>query len=266
MNPTLSGIHIYPVKSCAALDIGQAHVEPRGLAGDRRWMIVDANGKFVTARKHPRMVLIRVGLEAHVLVLAAPGMPELHLRAVAEKARTAATVWDSEVMAMPADDEADAWISRYLGFPARFVHMDSDCQRKVDIDYAPAGEQVSFADGFPLLLISQASLDGLNQRLAEPVGMLRFRPSLVVAGTAGHAEDGWRRIRIGKVRFDLVKPCARCVLTTVDPARGEFDPSGEPLRTLIGYRRSDKGVMFGQNLIPRDSGLIRVGDGVEVLG
>lgn len=266
MNPTLSGIHVYPVKSCAALSPDQARVEARGLAGDRRWMVIDAAGKFVTARKHPRMVLIRVDMAADLLQLAAPEMPDLQLQAGALETRVAATVWDSEVLALPANEEADIWISRYLGFPARFVHMDSDCERAIDIDYAPDGELVSFADGFPLLLISQASLDGLNQRLAEPVGMTRFRPSLVVAGTTAHAEDGWRSIRIGEVRFDLVKSCARCVLTTVDPARGEFDPSGEPLRTLIGYRRDAKGVMFGQNLIPRDSGLIRVGDGVEVLG
>lgn len=266
MNPILSGIHIYPVKSCAALSPGQAQVEPRGLRGDRRWMVVDAGGTFVTARKHPKMVLIRAEIEGDSLQLAAPGMPVVQLHPAAAVSRVAASVWASETMAMPACAEADAWVSRYLGFPARFVHMDKDCARAIDSKYAHSGEEVSFADGFPLLLISQAALDTLNERLASPVDMLRFRPNLIVTGTAAHAEDGWRCIRIGEVRFDVVKACVRCVLTTVQPERGEFDPSGEPLRTLVNYRRTDRGVTFGQNLIPRNPGSIRVGDSVEVLG
>lgn len=265
MNPTLARIHVYPVKSCAALNPEQAQVESRGLAGDRRWMVIDADGKFVTARKHPRMVLIRVNLTDDALQLSAPDMPGLQLRPATQGTRVAARVWSSDVSAIPASEEADAWISRYLGFSARFVHMDQACSRTIESSHAPAGEEVSFADGYPLLLISQASLDGLNEKLAEPVDMLRFRPNLVVAGTSAHAEDGWRSIRIGGVHFDLVKACVRCVLTTVQPEHGEFDPAGEPLRTLISYRRTDKGVTFGQNLIPRGSGSIRVGDAVEIL-
>jgi hypothetical protein len=265
MKPTLSGIHVYPVKSCAALNPGEAQVEPRGLAGDRRWMVIDADGRFVTARKHPRMVLIRVDPALDSLQIAAPGMPDLQLRPVTQDLRVAARVWGSDVMATPASADADAWISRYLGFPARFVHMDADCKRAIDGQYATSGEEVSFADGFPLLLISQAALDALNERLGQAISMFRFRPNLVVSGTAAHAEDGWRSIRIGDVRFDLVKACVRCVLTTVEHERGEFDPSGEPLRTLMGYRRTEKGVTFGQNLIPRSTGAIRVGDSVEIL-
>ncbi|WP_371280787.1 MOSC domain-containing protein [Dokdonella sp.] len=265
MNATLSGLHIYPVKSCAALSPDQAQVEPRGLVGDRRWMIVDADGSFVTARKYPRMVLIRVETASDSLQLTAPGMSDLQLRPALERTRVAANVWGSKVSASPAGEVADAWISRYLGFAARFVHMDAECKRAIDTRYAQSGEEVSFADGFPLLLISQGALDDLNKRLAEPVEMLRFRPNLIVAGAAAHAEDGWRSIRIGAVHFDVVKACVRCVFTTVQPGRGEFDPSGEPLRTLLGYRRTEKGVTFGQNLIPRDSGVIRRGDRVEVL-
>jgi uncharacterized protein YcbX len=131
--------------------------------------------------------------------------------------------------------------------------------------HSQTGDEVSFADAFPLLLISRAALDGLNARLAKPVSMLRFRPNLVVEGVAAHAEDGWKRIRIGEVEFDVAKACTRCVFTTVDPMRGERDPDGEPLRTLIGYRRTADGVTFGQNLIPRSAGSVRVGDAVEVL-
>ncbi|MGB0133616.1 MOSC domain-containing protein [Dokdonella sp.] len=265
MIPTLSAIHIYPVKSFAALNPEQALVEARGLVGDRRWMIVDADGSFVTARKHPSMVLVRAEFIDDGLQLSAPGMPEMHVLPAPQRARVSAMVWESKVSTLPASEEADAWISRYLGFPARFVHMDRECTRAIDSAYAPSGEEVSLADGFPLLLISQAALDGLNEKLGEPVDMRRFRPNLVVSGTPAHAEDGWRSIRIGGIRFDLVKACVRCVLTTVEPERGEFDATGEPLRTLIGYRRTVKGVTFGQNLIPRDSGRIRIGDSVEIL-
>jgi uncharacterized protein YcbX len=264
MIASLSSLHVYPLKSAAPLILESAAIEPRGLQHDRRWMVIDTAGKFLTGRKHPRMTLIRVQLMAEGLCLEAPGMPELDL--VASKAdRIPATVWGSTVAACLATVEADAWISAYLGQPARFVHMDNAAVRSVDPVYARAGDEVSFADGFPLLLISQSALDALNDRLAVPVPMLRFRPNLVVSGTEAHAEDGWRRISVGEVEFDVVKPCTRCVFTTVDPDRGEFDSAGEPLRTLMTYRRGPSGVTFGQNLIPRGSGRVRVGDPVVIL-
>jgi len=265
MTARLSAIHVFPIKSCAPLLPGEARVEPRGLAGDRRWMIADASGRFLTARQHPRLTLVRPRPDGDGLRLDAPGMATLRLAPPAAGTRVEATVWKSTVQALPASVEADAWISAWLGLPARFVYMDADCVCAVDPDHGQPGDEVSFADGYPLMLISQAALDALNTRLAQPVPMLRFRPSLVVAGTAPHAEDDWKRIRVGDVVFDVVKPCTRCVFTTVDFERGEFDPSGEPLRTLTTYRRTPKGVTFGQNLIPRGRGTLRVGDAVEVL-
>lgn len=265
MQPTLASIRLYPLKSAAALEPEQAVVEARGLVGDRRWMVVDAEGRFVTARKHPRLVLIRARFDGPDLVLDAPDMQSLRLAATGEMPRLGATVWRDRVDALVADAQADAWISRYLGFAARFVHMDAQASRPVDPAWSRSGDEVSFADGFPLLLISAAALDALNEKLATPVPMSRFRPNLVVAGVPAHAEDGWCSIRIGEIVFDVVKPCSRCVLTTVDPLRGEFDPGGEPLRTLTGYRRSPLGVTFGQNLIPRGSGSVRLGDAIEVL-
>ncbi len=264
MTPTLAHINVFPVKSCAPLAPDHAVVERRGLRGDRRWMIVDAAGRFVTARKYPRLVLIRAVFDGDAVLLDAPDMPGLRLIAQACPTPSKVVVWSDEVVGVPAESEADAWISDYLGFAARFVFMGDDCVRPVDPSYAEPGDQVSFADGYPLLLISQAALDDLNGRLVSPVPMLRFRPSLVIANTQPHAEDGWRSIRIGGIRFDVVKPCVRCVLTTVDPATGQFDPNGEPLRTLVSYRRGAKGVTFGQNLIPRDSGTIRIGDQVSI--
>ena len=233
-------------------------------------MVVDAYDHFMTARKFPRMTLVRAQSSEHGLQLDAPGMPSLHVNAPhASGERLATEVWGAAVLPLLADASAHAWMSQWLGVNCRIVHMDDACRRavraKYDGRYGEEGDEVSLADGFPLLLISQGSLDHLNTKLAAPVPMLRFRPNLVVSGTSAHAEDDWKRIRIGEVEMDVVKPCTRCVLTTVDFNRGEFDPSGEPLRTLISYRRTNDGVSFGQNLIPRGTGVLRIGDAVSVL-
>ena len=266
MTPTISALHIFPVKSCAPLVLDSATVEPRGLRHDRRWIVTDANGKFLTGRQHPRLTLLHAMPDGDAIALSAPGMPPLRLDAPSSGARVDVVVWSNTVAALPAGDVAHAWISAFLGMPARFAYMDDACARPVNPDYAKPGDEVSFADAFPLLLISQGALDALNEKLATPVPMLRFRPNFVVANTAPHAEDGWKRVRVGEVEFDIVKPCSRCVFTTVDFERGEFDPSGEPLKTLTTYRRGERGVTFGQNVIPRGTGTVRVGDMIEVLG
>lgn len=263
----LSALYRYPIKSCAA-QAGEAfEVEPRGLAEDRRWMVVDADGRFLTGRQHGRLALLQAVPQAGGLSLRAPGessgvfVPEPS----PDAPRRDVVVWRDAVQALVAGAVADAWLSAFLGQPVRLVFMDAAARRPVDPDFAQVGDEVGFADGFPFLLISQASLDGLNARLATAVSMLQFRPNLVVQGGVPHIEDGWRRIRIGDVAFDVVKPCTRCVFTTVDPVSGERDPSGEPLRTLMTYRRMGKGICFGQNLIARGTGTLRVGDPVSVL-
>jgi uncharacterized protein len=269
--PTLSALHIYPLKSCAPRSLDAAVVEPRGLAHDRRWMVVDAGGKFLTGRQHPRLTLISAAPQEASVWLDAPAMPTLREPLPPTNgARIRTAVWGAAVTPLLASDQASAWISKFLEAPCRLVYMDADCKRavkeKYDGQYGQDGDEVSLADAFPLLLISQGALDLLNSKVAQPLPMLRFRPNLVVAGTAAHAEDGWKRIRIGTLEFDVVKPCTRCVFTTVDFEHGRFDPSGEPLRTLKTYRRSPEGITFGQNLIPRSTGTLRVGDSVEVLG
>jgi uncharacterized protein YcbX len=266
----LSAMHVFPLKSGAAQVRAQARVEPRGLADDRRWMVVDAEGCFLTARQLPRLTLIRATPGPHGLRLDTPGQSPLDVALPPASApRIASAVWGAAVEPQLADAAAHAWLRAFLDRDVRLVHMDAACVRRVKAKYEGRygrdEDEVSLADAFPLLLLSQASLDGLNARLAQPVPMLRFRPNLVVEGTAPHAEDGWRRIRIGAIEFEVAKPCIRCVITTVDFDRGVFDASGEPLRTLIGYRRAEDGVAFGQNLIPRGSGVLRVGDMVEVL-
>jgi uncharacterized protein YcbX len=269
MNAMLSEIHIYPVKSCAPLTLSEAQVESRGLRGDRRWMLIDADGTFITGRKFPQLTLIRATRDGDILRMQAPGMPALRIEPPSnDRARVETAVWGAAVNPLCASDEAHVWLSSYLGVPCRLVYMDDDCVRQVeayDGEYGRDEDIVSLADAFPLLLISQAALDQLNTKLAQPVPMLRFRPNLVVARTAPHAEDGWKRVRVGAVEFDVVKACTRCVFTTVDFERGTFDPGGEPLRTLTRYRRSPDGVTFGQNLIPRGEGSVHVGDVVEVI-
>lgn len=261
----LSSLYLYPVKSTAPLAVETAQVEPRGLRHDRRWMVVDAGGRFITGRESPRLTLVRAQSNAGGLSLRAPDMPSLQVPFPHTPTTVPVSVWKSEVDARPAGTAADAWLSEFLQRSVRLVHMDAGVTRPMTDVHSQVGDEVSFADAFPLLLISRAALDGLNARLARPVSMLQFRPNLVVDGAAAHAEDGWKRIRIGAVEFDVAKPCMRCIFTTVDPTRGERDAEGEPLRTLVGYRRTADGVAFGQNLIPRSLGTLRVGDAVEVL-
>lgn len=263
--PSLSSLYLYPLKSAAPLPCATAEVERRGLAHDRRWMVVDAQGAFLTARKHPRLTLIRAQPRDECLLLEAPALPSLQLMPAPDDRRADVVVWNSTVRAVYADANAHTWISTFLGVPAQFVFMDAACVRSVDPKYSTPGDVVSFADGFPLLLISQAALDQLNAKLAKPIPMLRFRPNLVIAGTQAHAEDDWKRIRVGGIVFDIVKPCMRCTIPNIDIERGEFDPDGEPLRTLKTYRHTTKGISFGQNLIPRSVGTLRIGDAVEVL-
>jgi uncharacterized protein YcbX len=261
MQSILASIHIYPVKSTCGLDLQSAVIDARGLMHDRRWMVVDADNRFLTGRQLPRLVLVRAIPDGDGLRVDAPSMPDLKVLAPdGGGERLPVTVWDDVVDAACADADTDAWFSEFLGRSARLVMMDAQSARTVA---SMDADDVSFADGYPFLAISQASLDGLNARLAAPISIKRFRPNLVIAGCDPHAEDQWQRIRIGAIEFEAAKPCTRCVFTTVDPLLGVRDPSGEPLRTLKSYRRTHEGITFGMNWIARGRGEIRVGDRVE---
>lgn len=268
----VASLHLHPLKSCAQLDVDRLDIGPRGPAHDRRWLVVDADDRFVTARQRTEMVGIRAIPVDGGLRLDARGMPTLHVPIPAANApRRRVAIWRDHVDVPDAGDAVAAWLSRWLGSPARLVHMDDVAHRAVDPEFGRDGDEVAFVDAYPLLVISQAALDALNARLATPVAMARFRPNLVVADSAAHVEDGWRRVRIGEVEFEAVKPCTRCVFTTVDPATMTRDPDGEPLRTLTTYRRAPpdarvQGVTFGMNLIPRSTGRIAIGDAVVALG
>jgi uncharacterized protein YcbX len=265
----LASLHVYPVKGCRAVDLDRAAVEPWGLAGDRRWLIVDADCQFMTQRKHPALarVVITPGSGADITV-STGGHPSLRVAAPDDSAELLkVTVWRSTVLAASAGSEADAWFSAYLGESVRLVYLDDPTRRAVDPDYGQDGDTVSFADGYPLLLTSTESLDQLNHWLTaagdRPVPMNRFRPNVVVSGSPPWAEDRWRRIRIGPVSFRVAKPCARCVVTTTDQATGMR--GSQPLKMLAARRRFGKNLVFGQNLIPDFPGHIRVGDPIEII-
>jgi uncharacterized protein YcbX len=260
----LTSLCVYPVKSCGGIPVESWTVDERGLAHDRRWMLVDEHGQFMTQRRWPRMALVRPGVSGDSLVLEAPNMPalELPLRPVGSGG-TLVSVWGDTVEALEMGDEPARWFGEFLGARCRLVYQPDDSVRSVDPDYAATRDQVGFADGFSFLVISSASLDHLNARLAEPVPMDRFRPSLVVGGCEPHAEDGWSRVRAGSIDFRVIKPCARCSIPLVDQettARGK-----EPLRTLAGYRNFGGKILFGQNLAHDGTGMLNVGDRVEIL-
>ncbi|MCX4536897.1 MOSC domain-containing protein [Streptomyces sp. NBC_00841] len=271
--PVLRAVHIHPVKSLAGCEPGEAAVEPWGLDGDRRWMLVDTTGRAVTQRQQPRMALVSaVPLPGGGIGLSAPGSAPLAVE-VPEPGRTVpVALHRSTIEVVEAAAAAHTWFSERLGTEVRLVHLDAPGTRRlIDPAYARPGETVGFADGYPLLLASSASLDALNSLIAQgdhadegPLPMNRFRPNVVVDGTAPWAEDGWDRIAIGDVPFRVVKPCDRCVITTTD--QGTAERGKEPLRTLARHRRVGQDLLFGQYLIPDGTGVIRVGDPVRILG
>lgn len=247
-------------------------MEPWGLAGDRRWMLADAAGRCVTQREQPRLALARAeSSPGGGLLLAAPGMPVLEVAVPRRSATVPVHIWGDKVEAVPAGDAAAAWFGVYLGMEVILVHLDDPAHRRpIDPEYARPGETVSFADGFPLLVTTEASLAALNGLIAAgdlpeegPLPMDRFRPNAVLSGTEAWAEDAWVRIRIGEVEFRVVKPCGRCVVTTTD--QGTAARGREPLRTLARHRRFGGRLVFGQNLVPVRPGTLRVGDALTVM-
>jgi uncharacterized protein YcbX len=261
----VSALFVYPVKSCRGIAVEHAAVERRGLAHDRRWMIVDASGQFITQRTEPRLACVAVSIEGDELVLRAPHASPLRVPVApapsAERRRV--RVWRDEVDAIDCGAVASAWLSAWLGASVALVFMPDDVERRVNPSYAREGDLVSFADGFPLLVASASSLDDLDARLDAPVPMDRFRPNVVVRGCAPWAEDTWKLVRLGAVPVRVLKPCDRCVVTTTDQLTGERGV--EPLRTLATFRARDNKVYFAQNAVPEAPGTIAVGDPVTVL-
>ena len=261
--PTLSQIHVYPVKSTAALTQSHAWVEKQGLAFDRRFMVASDEGAMITARKYPQMVKITTTLTMTGLVLQYPNKTDLVLQyADFAMVDASATVWNDNFNAYTTTMIANQWFSDIIGHSVQLLF----CGQQSNRVRSKIGHNVSFSDGYPLLVISEASLVALNERSRDHHTMAQFRTNLVVSNTDAFAEDGWKRIRIGEVEFEIVKPCARCILTTVDPLTGEFNALKEPLKTMATFRADATGdVFFGQNLVALNEGMIRAGDVIEVL-
>ncbi|MEV0583416.1 MOSC N-terminal beta barrel domain-containing protein [Nonomuraea sp. NPDC050310] len=266
----LASIHRYPVKSTMGHEVRSAEVLPWGLAGDRRYLVTDADGRMLTARVHPRLLTCRADLDGDTITLTAPGLSPLKVSPSA--ATRTIDVWDDPVELTDCGEEAAAWLGELLGLPARLAWLDDPTRRPVDPEYGRADDRVSLADGYPVLLASTASMARLNDWIAEtalelgeepqpPLPIERFRANLVVEGVdEPFAEDSWTRVRVGEVEFRVVKGCDRCALPTIDLST--LRKSKEPTRTLARHRRWAGKVWFGMNLIPDTTGEIRAGDPV----
>lgn len=258
---TLNNIYIYPIKSIKAISQGVAQVEEKGLSLDRCYMLADESGKFITGRTHPQLTQIEVEFSGELLLVQAPNMTQLTINPDEfGKNRKNAQVWSDNIQALHCGPKYDAWFSNYLNEPCQLLFFDQESKRLIK----NRETQVSFADGYPLLLINQKSLDQLNSRLQKPVSALNFRPNIVVDADFPFVEDSWTRIKIGEVEFEVSKPCTRCLFINVDPKTGIADEK-EPLATLATFRYTEGDINFGQNLIPLNSGFIRAGDEVKVL-
>lgn len=259
-------ITVYPIKSLGGISLQSAIVEDRGLQHDRRWVLADEQNRFITQRENEQMALIDVIIESDGLKVS-HRLKKIAPLTIPFKPQTTdnqiITIWDDEVNAIRVNDEADAWFSVVLGIKCRLFYQPDSSIRLTDSRYSITKEEhTSFSDGYPILIIGQASLDNLNERLDEKIAMKRFRPNLVFSGGEAHAEDNWKYFKVGDAKLVGVKPCARCVMTTINPETAE--KGKEPLRTLNQYRNFGNKVLFGQNLLVVEKGRISVGDVIEL--
>ncbi len=259
---TVSELYKYPIKSCAGIQSNELVLGKRGPVDDRIWMVVDPQGTFITQRTHAQLALVTPSLHMDVLEVTAPGMAPLQIPYASQAGQRQVHIWRYSGVALRQDAVVDNWFSDFLGTEAQLVRFDTAETRRVNPAYSPAGGEIAFADGYPLLLVGGASLADLNMRLEEPVPMNRFRPNIVSAESTPYAEDDWKHIRIGEIAVDIVKPCERCAITTIDQSNGKA--AKEPLGTLASYRTHGGKVIFGQNAVARGDGILRVGDPIFV--
>lgn len=263
MNITVNALTIYPVKSLAGIALDSSMLDSMGLVYDRRWMLVTPDGNFLSQRKVPKMALIQPRFEQQQLILSNAEQQDLIVTQPISQQTLHVTIWNDTVTAQRIGEIADKWLTEALGIPCHLVYIPDDKIRQCDQAFAKQGDRTGFADGFPILLISTASLDDLNQRLAHPVEMTRFRPNIVVEGCDAFAEDKWHEFTVENLTLRGVKPCSRCILTTVDPNTGKRTGM-EPLHTLMSYRKQGNKVNFGQNVIHNTIGRIQIGDKLHV--
>jgi uncharacterized protein YcbX len=262
--PVLSQIHVYPVKSLAGFQVQVWPVDKNGLRYDRKWMLVDEKGDFLSQRRLPRMALISTRIAEQRLFLTAAGHAEYSVVLDGDHGdELAVQIWHDQCIAKTCDAQLDNWLSEFLGTPVRLVYLPEQNIRLVDPDYADSSDQTAFSDGFPFLLASEASLQALNKAMSLEMDMIRFRPNLVVADCASYAEDSWRRIKINEINFRLPKPCSRCSVPTIDPKTALSGK--EPLTTLARLRQWQNKVYFGQNVLHDQQGVLNVGSLIEIL-
>jgi uncharacterized protein YcbX len=261
----ISALYIYPVKSLGGISLQYAEVTNRGFAYDRRWLLVDESGRFITQRTHPQMALISVELREKSVEFKHKKINASFLinMEIVSKEKVEVVIWDDNVLANKVSAEADEWFSDMLNIKCRLVYMPDESLRPVDKKFAYDNEIVSFADAYPFLLIGQSSLNELNSRLPEKLPINRFRPNIVFTGGNPFDEDRIKSFSVGDISFYPVKPCARCVVTTIDQSSGVKNE--EPLKTLSTYRKMNNKVLFGQNLLHRGKGLISVGDEIKII-
>ncbi|GBQ63719.1 hypothetical protein AA103196_0677 [Ameyamaea chiangmaiensis NBRC 103196] len=261
----VASLHVYPVKSLAAVECESVAVEPRGLADDRQWVVCTPDGRFLTQRDHPEMATIGACVTKGGLRLSCGGATIAVDRPGPDAPRLPVKIWRDRVVCRRAGAEAAAWLSARLGVACLLAHQFDAGSRQADPAFAPADTPVSLADGFPVLLANMASARDLEARIGALTPMSRFRANIVIEGLEAWDEDAWRRVAIGPAVLRVVKPCSRCVVTTVDQTTGQRSDPREPLRTLATFRKGRKGVMFGQNAVAETLGCIRLGDPVRVL-
>ncbi len=262
---TVLRLRIHPVKGARGSDVDQLDFDEVGPRFDRRWMVVGADGVFISQRGRPELATVQATVAGGALTLAAPGAGAVSVPVAPRGGRVGVRVWDSELEVRTVSPDADAWLTAFLGSPHRLVHIGDDDVRPTDPAYAK-GHRVGFADGYPALIVTQGSVAELGRRAGRPIPAERFRPNIVVSGDRPHEEDRWRRFTIGSLAFSGVKMCARCKVTTTDQESGARDPDREPLRTLARYRHLKDKVYFGVNVVHHGTGRVRVGDRVKVIG
>jgi uncharacterized protein YcbX len=264
---TISQLFIYPVKSLGGIEVSEAQLTDRGLQYDRRWMLVNVNNQFLTQREHPEMCLLQTAIGSDELIVYHKNDPEdgihIPLQPLPGVATITVQVWNDECNVQLVSDAADAWFSAKLSIPCRLVYMPDNEKRKVDPGYASENDITSFSDGYPLLIIGQASLDDLNSRLAEPLPINRFRPNIVFSGGAPYDEDIMEHVKINGIDLYGVKLCARCVMTTINQTNKAR--SKEPLKTLASYRMKNNKIYFGQNILHKQTGRLTQGDSIEII-
>ena len=261
----LASLIYYPIKSCRGIEMRSTRVERMGLANDRRMMVISAQGEFLTQREHPKLALVSPEFIGQSVRLSAPGYDAIDIPLIFDGPVKLVQIWKSKnVHAIDQGTQAAEWFSNFLEAQVSLVHFASGFRRRLNPEYAVRpDDHTAFADEYPILILSQESLNDLNSRLETPLPMNRLRPNVVVRGTDPYREDTWKRIRLGGVEMAIVKPCPRCVVTTID--KQTLATSREPLRTLNRYRKQAGGAMFGQNAIPLGEGILEVGMPVEVI-